>query len=334
MGNQPITPEPLFKMATGYWATQTLHVATGLGLFTMLRGIAKNREEISEILGIDPRSAAALLNACVALGLLCRDGALYSNTPMSAKFLTRGQPAYFGDFILMLGTRMYQNWGKLDQAVRTGKPVESFLDLVRHDPQYTQEFARALFNNGVGTASNLAKEVDFSNCRFLLDLGGGSGVYSIMLAKSNPELRARVFDFPIVCEVARDFVQRLGVSSQVSVTEGDFLEDELPSDVDAVLLSNVLHDIGTVDAGRLLGKIHRVLPPHGQLVIVEYLLDDDQGGPVFSALFGLTMLIETANGKVFSEHELRELLSEAGFGEVEKRELPGPSTALVCRMSG
>lgn len=331
MQQERITPDPLLRMATGFWSAQTLFVATDLEVFTKIGDTPKTFDELVEALGIGSRAAKGLLNACVALGLLMKEGDRYSNSPLSAAFLIKGQRGYFGDFVRLQGTRMYANWGRLDEAVRTGKPVGGFLDLVRNDPPYAQDFTRALFNNGVGPAMAVAANVDFAPYKTLLDLGGGSGVYGIMIAKRNPGLKVIVFDFPIVCDVASEFIQRHQVPAQVSVAGGDFFEDELPSGVDVVLLSNVLHDIGTEASRFLLRKVHDALPDSGGLVIVEYLMNEDESGPVFPALFGLTMVIETEEGTVYTEKEIRSLLAGTGYSEVELRELPGPSTAIVAK---
>src|SRR3989449_6473747 len=60
----------LFYMATGYWVSQALFVATDLGVFTLLESRPLSAKEFCESLKLNLRPGQALLSALVALGLL------------------------------------------------------------------------------------------------------------------------------------------------------------------------------------------------------------------------------------------------------------------------
>ncbi len=331
MQQERITVDSLRSMALGFWPAQILFVATDLGVFTKIGDAPKTLNELVEALRIDSRGAKALLNACVALGLLEKQDDQYANSPLSTAFLIKGRPGYFGDNIRLYGRWMYTRWARLNEAVRTGKPVGRFLDRIRNDPDYAQDFTRALFNSGLESAIALAAKVDFASCKTLLDLAGGSGVYGIMIAKRYPDLKVIVFDFPIVCDVASEFIQIHQISTRVSTIGGDFFENELPGGIDVVLLSNVLHDIGLESSRLLLRKVHDALPDGGRLVIVEWLANKDESNPGFPALFELAMVLDTEEGTIYTEEEIQSLLAQTNYGEVELRELSGPFTAIVAK---
>jgi hypothetical protein len=72
------------------------------------------------------RSIYDFLDALVALGYLNRDGiketSIYSNTRLSDTFLVKGTEKYIGGLIEMLDDRIYYPWGKIEDALHTGKP--------------------------------------------------------------------------------------------------------------------------------------------------------------------------------------------------------------------
>jgi tRNA1(Val) A37 N6-methylase TrmN6 len=73
----------------------------------------------------------------------------------------------------------------------------------------------------LGPAAALAKHADLSSRKHLLDVGGGSGAFTIMLCRRNPELRATILDLPNALRVARSFVDEAGLGERVSCHKAD-----------------------------------------------------------------------------------------------------------------
>jgi SAM-dependent methyltransferase len=181
-------------------------------------------------------------------------------------------------------------------------------------------------------AECLARSVDFSRRRLLLDVGGGSGVYSIAIARRHPALRAIVFDLPPVLEVARERIRGAGLEARVSTAAGDFFADPWPEGADAVLFSSVLHDWSPETCRRLLRKAADALPRGGLLVVREMFADDEGPGPLYAAMSSVTMLLET-EGENYPWRAYESWLEAAGFGgfrRVPFRTTAG-SGALVAR---
>ena len=59
-----------------------------------------------------------------------------------------------------------------------------------------ERFSSAQHSGSLGPARLLAKRLDLKDRRKLLDVGGGSGAYSIALCAANPRLSATILDFP------------------------------------------------------------------------------------------------------------------------------------------
>ncbi len=140
----------------------------------------------------------------------------------------------------------------------------------------------------------------------LLDLGGGSGTYSALLAKSYMDLEAVVFDLPSTVEVAAHIgiPTLLGVPDRVSFWAGDYFRDSFPADnFDIVLLSQILHNHGDEDNIALLLRARNALAPGGMILIWQQLLRDDLSGPGICALLGVQRLL-LGEGRTLCDSEV------------------------------
>ena len=84
---------------------------------------------------------------------------------------------------------------------------------------------------------------------------------------------APVFDEYIAKENNPDLEKR------VSFREVDFFRDELPSDVDALLFGNVIHDWKDSIKHMLIEKAFKALKSGGKLIIYDFYLDDAKCDP-------------------------------------------------------
>src|SRR5207244_8784525 len=114
---------------------------------------------------LNPRSARAILDALVALGVLKRTGDLYANTPETDLFLDRAKPSYMGGILEMANARLYRFWGSLTEALRTGKPQneaktgEDFFGTLYAHPKRLEGFLTALTGLSLGAAQAFAKKI-------------------------------------------------------------------------------------------------------------------------------------------------------------------------------
>ncbi len=188
-----------------------------------------------------------------------------------------------------------------------------------------------MYGISVGPAMALAKKVDFSNHKKMMDIGGGSGVYAIQVVVNNPSnMSAIVLDSNPVCQVANEYIQQFNLQNKVQTMEFDFFNDQMPDDCDVAFLSHIIHIFDREKNIVLLKKIHDSLPSeNGMIIISEWLLNDEKTGPVPSALMGLTMIIENNRGRSYSYDEVSQMLKEAGSKDIEKRQLVEPAKIII-----
>jgi DNA-binding transcriptional ArsR family regulator len=124
METQEWNPGRLLETSSSYWKGCTLHAGVRLDVFTALGEKQLSAEDAASRVNTDARALSMLLNALTAMGLLVKKGEKYSNTEASATLLSKDSPRYMG-YILMHHRQLIDSWSRLDEAVRTGKPVRT-----------------------------------------------------------------------------------------------------------------------------------------------------------------------------------------------------------------
>jgi len=302
----------------GWQPARVLMAANHLGFFTALGEEALSAEEVASRCDTHPRSTRLLLNACVALGFLEKEGNLYRNSAEAGRSLVRGKPGYMGNAITHQ-EQLWRLWGRLHEAVRTNRPVERRHDVVE-EPEMHRKFIISMHNWAMRWAPPLAEALDLSGRHQLFDVGGGAGTYSIFLVKRYPGLKAIVFDLPQTIEIARKIIYEFGVTDLVTTHAGDYYKDDFGQGNDVVLLSTILHNVGLERGRGLLQKAYDSLVPGGLVVVHEGLISDDGTSPMRAVLFSLNKLVHPGEGQSYSRAEIMSLMETVGF--VEPRVIP------------
>ncbi|HXZ78752.1 MAG TPA: methyltransferase, partial [Terriglobales bacterium] len=168
--------------------------------------------------------------------------------------------------------------------------------------------------------------------RRVLDLGGGSGAYSIAFARACPDVRCEILDLPEVVPLTAQYVSQAGVFTQISLRVGDMLHDDFGFGFDIIMLNAICHMFSKEQNQDIFRRAHHALAPSGRLVVQDFILNPDKTGPPHAALFSLNMLVSTDVGDSYSESEYTRWMKAAGFPEVCRIKLPGPSDLIVGRV--
>ncbi len=311
-----------------YRKLMVVDTACELDLFTRLEEGALSAEELAEGTGARPLPLKAMLDVCVSLGLLRFEEGLYANRPMAEIYLVRGRPLFLGDLYRVFAAEARQ-WLSLKELVMTGRSAG-------HGPVDIgpRRFTMAMHALGMlGEAGALEAAVDLSGRRDLIDVGCGSGVYSIHLCRRYPELHATLLDRPEVLEVTGEIVAASGASERVALAPGDMLKDSYGVGRDVVLLSDVLY----LESGRcldILRAAHRALAPRGMVVVRGYFADPEGNQNPFGALFDLARLFWGEEREPMPLGRVLGWLGEAGFTDVHSFPLTERSTCIVATAGG
>lgn len=319
----------LARLAGGYLEARAIQTAVSLDVFDALKERDHDAPGVARAVGADARGAELLLNALAALGLLEKKGGSFSLTPVASTYLVKSSPQYLGGMILF-DASLWDVWGALEQAVRTGKPVRP-PDMYQGDQAETERFIRAMHSlvQARGDAEILARALDFSVVTDLLDIGSGPGTYPIYLCRKFPKLQATILDLPGTLKVTEAFARESGLGGRIRLIPADYRRDAIPGSYQLVFLSNIIHGEGAAENERLMGKLHACLEPGGRVVIKDHILDDSLTHPPVGATFSLLMLLSTESGRCYSFNEVKGWLENAGFERVSQIPLSHPLTSSL-----
>ncbi len=327
-----VLPDRLDQMIRGYMPSRCLLTALELDIFTAV-GDGANAEQVGGKINANARGAGMLLNALVSLGLMAKNGDDYKNTQESARFFVQGSKDNHRDGLLHIAN-IWQRWSTLTEAVRRGTRVS--LDPASDGslkPDWTHNFITAMQRNAKDRAPLVVKAIgadgSHTNVRRILDLGGGSGAYSIAFAKAQPGVECEILDVPEVVPLTAEYVRQAGVSAQVKLRPGDMLRDDFGSGYDVIMLNAICHMFSEEQNLDIFRRAWQSLAPNGRLVVQDFILNLDKTGPQHAALFSLNMLVGTDAGASYSEAEYARWMKTAGFAEVRRINLPGPSSLIV-----
>jgi hypothetical protein len=332
--SSPVSPQQILQLGLGFWGSKTLLSAVELRLFTELAKGPLDVEAIRNRLGLHERGAVDFLDALVALGMLEREGGVYRNTAESDVFLDRGKPSYVGGILEMANARLYDSWGLLTQALKTGKPQDAkgrsgdTFEVLYSSPEGLREFLSGMTGISMGPACALAATFPWAHYRSFVDVGCAQGCVPVQLALAHPHLEGTGFDLPQVRPVFEEYVAGFGLSERVKFAEGSFFTDPLPS-ADVIVMGHILHDWDLEQKLMLLSKAYDALPEGGSVVVYEALIDDDRRKNTFGLLMSLNMLIETPAGFDYTGADCREWMRQAGFKESRVEHLVGPTSMVV-----
>jgi ubiquinone/menaquinone biosynthesis C-methylase UbiE len=302
MSNPISSPSQISTIAYGFIGSQALFAALDLGVFDALEDGPFALPELARKLGVTERRTQYLATALVSLGLLDLQEERYANPPVVAQLLVRGAPHDFGDYLrYQIGRQMYPAMAHIGDVLQGRLADIPF----------------ASYGDSTGPAAALAKRVDLSACRRLVDIGGGSGAFTIALCERYPELSVDLVDFPNVLERTRGVIAAAGLSDRVRLVPGDATESEAEAWVhepaDVALMSYLLSGVARDSVPGLFRRAFAALRPGGQLLVHDFLLDDDLRGPRLAALWALQHLAFTPDGAVLTPASLGVLLQESGF---------------------
>ena len=321
----PVTnPTSIFEYFRGSYGTELLTAA--VSHFDLFGRIAKQPRTLAELqadLSLAERPAIVLTTALRAMQLLKKNTAgQFELTALAAEHLVGGQEFDVGSYLSLAATS--PGVIEMVERLRTNRPTglsgdeagaafiyrDGMKSAMEHS-QLAGHFTLALAGRAKNVAPVLASQIPLNNATTLLDVGGGTGIYSIAFLRANPELRAIVFDRPEVLKTAEKFAAEYGVAVRMLLQAGDMFADPLPN-ADVILLSNILHDWDVTECQTLINRCAASLNPGGRLIIHDVLLNDELDGPLPIALYSAALFTLT-EGRAYSASEYNGWLSHAGL---------------------
>jgi hypothetical protein len=305
-----------------------VNVNIEVGTFKALSTAALATGELAAQLGLDARALALNLAALCSMGLVEKRLGKWRATHLARTWLHPDGAGYWGHFTTQIDFNTTLR-ARLLESLRTGKrPGESGADsgdITARPAEWergsmSQEAAEGIASfmhaHSQAPALGAAAQAVFGELKSLMDVGCGSGVYGIEIARAHPGLKVVLMDLKEMATEAQKFIDRAGMGRQVTVAGVNMFTEEWPRGHDGHFFSNVFHDWSDTTCRLLAQKSFAALPRGGRIFLNEILMDDEGTGPFPAAAFSLLMLVGTL-GKQYSLAEFRDILGDAGFVNVE-----------------
>lgn len=329
--NGEVNPGKIFDTCFAFATSRILLSGVELEIFTHIANGHRTMLDIARAAQADSRGIEALLNSLVAMNFLTKSNNLYDLTPPAKKFLVKGLPTYYGDFVLHIDL-LWESWKNLTKVISTGK---SYLSVDKEEGEkFFKKLVPLLFPMNYPAAKAAAEALGVGNTwknLNVLDIGSGSGAWGIAFAEQDAGARITAQDWPDILKITKEFTDKFNLNGRFTYLPGDLREVDFGQNkYDLVILGHVCHSEGAEKSRTLLSRSYRSLKQGGKLLIAEMIPDDTRSAEVFPLLFAVNMLVHTTEGNTFTMAEYREWLLSAGFHSITTLHAPSPSPLILA----
>lgn len=293
--------------------------AERLQLFRKLHGKQLTAETIGKKVGIHKNCLVQFLAAMVSVGLLKRNGKLFSNSALAEKYYIKERSIYWTTLYSEECVREFVAFSVLEEMLKTGKGYEEilgikrtgYIEMMMKNRRWADDFTNMLYHFHQPDARALAQNLDLKNHEKVLDVAGGSGVMSMALARKYPHIKACVLDIENVIAAAKKIIRKEGLSKRVDARVGDMNKD-LPDGYDVIMFCD-----SASPNERLLKMVYGKLPKGGMVVFVDKFSSEDFTEP----LDRLMWQMRSKKFWLMTKNQAVCALRENGFKAVKKKEI-------------
>ena len=326
-------PTPIFETFRWRYASNLLTAAVAhFGLFDRLAKGPLSSSKLRKDLGLENRPFIVLMTALQAMKLVQRDQEnRFEANALSLEHLDSHGHFYVGDYLGLAADS--PEVVELVERLRSNQPADinhqgaafiyrAGVKSAMEQSKLARHFTLSLAGRARNVAPSLAEQLNLQNVKHLVDVAGGSGIYSLALLEKNPGLEITLVDLPEVLNIASELAEAHPEKNRLHLVEGDMFEWTPPSQADAFLFSNIFHDWDIPECRKLMQRYAEALPSSGKLFVHDVFLNDTMDGPLPIALYS-TALFSLTEGRAYSTAEYHSWMEALGL------KVSGPLATLV-----
>jgi orsellinic acid C2-O-methyltransferase len=329
--------ERLLGLINAGWTTQVIATAVELGLIDAMGQSPTTTQALAETVRAHPPSVRRLLRALVSLGLCVQhEAGDFSLTPTGSLLRTDRADSLCA-WAELGGGRIWAQWGRLGESVRTGQSIRKLtradddFSHMNEDAKGADLFNRAMVELTLSVASDVARRVDFSAARRVVDVGGGYGQLLCSILAANPSLHGVIFDMAHATGKLASSFEIAGVAHRCELAVGDFFK-AVPLGADVYMLKSILHDWDDDRCLAILRNCRRAMLPAARLLIIERIASDRvNASPYDQAVSRSDLNMMVANGGCErTQAAYHDLLDAADLALVQVTPLSSPFSVLAA----
>ncbi|MFD9893909.1 methyltransferase [Amycolatopsis sp. NPDC059027] len=317
-----------FFSTFGFAVFQISTTVARLGVPDVLDGAPKTADEIAASLGVDAGFLARLLRAAAGVGMLrVLDDGRYDLTELGRVYRNNAAENARRMTDLHAAKPVWQAWGALEDAIRTGKPAfdcahgVGFYEYIKTDTRLAEIFHDAMAASSESQLPVFVPRYDFGDAKSVVDVGGGSGLHLAAILAANEDLRGTVADTAVALRGTAAVFEKAGVADRGTGEPSDIFK-AVPSGGDVYMLKNVLLDFDDESCEVLLRNCREAMSPQGKVMVVALPMPEspqEQGSAagLVSAISDIgAMVTTTGKERTLAEYERLFASADLALGEV------------------
>lgn len=331
---QGLLPQTILDMNYAFARTATLVASVRLHVFTYLAGKALTPAELAVYTETQPEPTERLLKGLEALGMVQKVDEAYGLTPLAEHFLVEGKPSYLGGDTLAM-VDYVPAWFGLDQTLRSATPYRDLGEATTAEAFFAPRVAD-LFPLIFPIASRIAKEFVLTQLQQpaaqILDVGAGSAPWSAAFALHYPQVPITALDLPAVVAQGRQQIATLGLTDRYTWIEADMESFTFPAlSYDLIICGHICRFISDERTQALFSKLAQSLRPGGTLLVADVFFSEDRKGPPPAVTLDLSMLVNSAHGRIRTVSEISTWLAASGLQHIQRLHVAGPFPAVIAQ---
>ncbi|MFT7602277.1 MAG: hypothetical protein ACI8TP_005245 [Acidimicrobiales bacterium] len=317
MSEPKVDTTRLQGLARAYNESAVFYAAIDLEVFTHVSGGAGDIPSLAAAMGTSELNAERLVVVLLAMGLLEKNDAGHIvNAADCEKFMVKGSARYAGPWMTFTRHEV-KDWFALTPKLLDLNPPSELGLYDNLTVERARKYHSATYSIGMGAGRRFCRLVDLTGRKRMMDLGGGSGAYSINAVQTFDGLEAVVFDLPPVTVVTQEYIEQNEVADKVTTHGGDFINDDLPTGCDVAVMASNLPIYNAANIQKVVQKTFDALEPSGEMHLIGETLHADGIGPVDAAMWGMAEINYGSGGRTHSVTECVRYFETAGFIDVE-----------------